>query len=474
MNQLPETEQGRADREYLHKAFEECIESNDDVAAFDLLDRGRRVVQGIEPVARASIGKSENLECFLKRADEYREVLSGRHWLPLIEGSIREGSTVAGIAFGQLDRPRRDEAASALRTWNSLFRLRFPGACDELRRSMDELLRFVGLPVADGGIEIADTTEAGFAHIRANLARPVLSSPLPAFGSTCGDRFEIVVSQTRKEPQQVEGYIRGRKLADKPVFVFLLPPEDPVYRLRWWRHCTRSRLTALPFDFTLFLHLCGARNRLPILLEIGLPFTWSCPYITKGENVAAEMFVGRSDEAVTLMARTGSCIVFGGRQLGKSALLRHVYRENHDPGTSTYITYLDVDDLGSDSQDHEAMMAAFWRRVYDDLHRDGALPELSQKILSRESRLADEVTRSISTRLSEREDMRIVLLLDESDDLLDCDSGRDRASHWCADSGASWRAASVGSKQSSRGFRASRGITTGKITPSLSSDRSWS
>ena len=125
------------------------------------------------------------------------------------------------------------------------------------------------------------------------------------------------------------------------------------------------------------------------------------------------------------MARTGSCIVFGGRQLGKSALLRHVYRENHDPGTSTYITYLDVDDLGSDSQDHEAMMAAFWRRVYDDLHRDGALPELSQKILSRESRLADEVTRSISTRLSEREDMRIVLLLDESDDLLDCDSGRD-------------------------------------------------
>ena len=58
MNQLPKTEQGRADREYLHKAFEECIESNDDVAAFDLLDRGRRVVQGIEPVARASIGRA--------------------------------------------------------------------------------------------------------------------------------------------------------------------------------------------------------------------------------------------------------------------------------------------------------------------------------------------------------------------------------------------------------------------------------
>ena len=41
MAQLPETEQSQADRDYLREALEECIESNDDVAAFDLLDRGR-------------------------------------------------------------------------------------------------------------------------------------------------------------------------------------------------------------------------------------------------------------------------------------------------------------------------------------------------------------------------------------------------------------------------------------------------
>ena len=427
LDQLPDTEQGQADRAYLREALDECMESNDHVAAFDLLDRGRRAAQGIEPVARASLGRSESLERFLRRADGYREALTGRGGLARIESSIRGGDTVAGIAFGQLDRTRRDEAAVSLGAWHSLTGLRLPAAHDELRGLMDRLLRFVGLPVANAGVDVRDTTEAGFAHIRATFTRPISSSPLPAFGSVCRDRFEIVVSQSRKEPQQVEEYIRGRKLADQPVLVFLLPPESPDYRLRWHRHCVRSRLTALPFDFAMFLHLCGVRNRLLMLLEIGLPFTWSCPYITKGENVAAEMFVGRSDEAAALRTPTGSCVVFGGRQLGKSALLRHVHRETHDPSMWTYIAYLDVDDLGIDSQDHDVMVTAFWRRIYDELHREGAIPDQPRRILDRERRLADEIPRSVMAQLATNEEMRIVLLLDESDNLLDCDSHRNFA-----------------------------------------------
>ena len=427
MAQLPETEQGQADRDYLREALQECIGNNDDVAAFDLLDRGRRATQNLEAVARASTGSSEALEHFLELADGYREALAGRGRLSQIEKSIRGGGTVAGIAFGQLDARRRGEAASGLQIWNSLFGLRFPGAHDQLNRSMDTLLRFIGLPLKANGVEVVDTTEEGFAHIRASFTRPVSSSPLPAFGSACGTCFEVVVSQTRKEPEQVEEYIRGRRLADKPVLVYLLPPQSSAYRRRWQRQCARTRLIALPLDLVLFLHLCGARNRLATLLEVGLPFTWSRPYITKGENVSDEMFVGRGDEADALMDPMGSCIVFGGRQLGKSALLRHVHRQNHDPGTSKYVIYLDVDDLGMAPQDHGTMMEVFWRRVYDELRRHGALPELQARVLSRASQLIDKVPQSIETRLSENEHMRIVLLLDESDDLLDCDSGRDFA-----------------------------------------------
>ena len=128
-----------------------------------------------------------------------------------------------------------------------------------------------------------------------------------------------------------------------PVLAVLLLPQTPTYRIRWQRHFARAQLTALPFDSVFLLHLCGERNRLPVLFELGLPFTWSRPYITKGENVASEMFVGRRNETAALIDPRGSCIVFGGRQLGKSALLRHVLREHHAPENSIYVVYLDAE-----------------------------------------------------------------------------------------------------------------------------------
>ena len=427
MKQLPKTKQGEADGEYLREAFNGCIKGNDHVAAFDLLDRGRRAAQGPEPMVRASTGSSEDLERFLKRADGHRDALSTRDSFRRLEDSIQKGSTFSEIHFGQLDRNRRDEAASAVRIWHSLTQLRFSSAHRELKDSLEELLRFIGLPLKEEGIQVADTTQPGFAHVRVTLSRPVTASPLPAFGSSSGCRYEVVVSQTRKEPEQFEEYIRARSLAGHPVLALLLLPQTPAYRIRWQRHFARVQLTALPFDSVFLLHLCGERNRLPVLFELGLPFTWARPYITKGENVASEMFVGRHNETAALIDPRGSCIVFGGRQLGKSALLRHVLREHHAPENSIYVVYLDVDDLGTDPEGHEAMMPVFWRRVYDELIRYNAIPELPQKVLNRDVRLVEDVPNSISTRLSENPHMQIVLLLDETDDLLDCDSTRDFA-----------------------------------------------
>lgn len=427
MEQLPRTKQGEADRDYLRKAFKGCIEDNDHVAAFDLLDRGRRSAQGPEPMVRASTGSSEELERFLKRADGYRDALSKRNRFGRLEDSIQKGSTFSEIPFGQLDLNRRDEAASAVRVWHSLTQIRFADAHRALKDSLEELLRFIGLPLKEGGIRVEDTTQPGFAHIRVTLSRPVTASPLPAFGSASGCRYEVVVSQTRKEPEQFEEYIRARSLAGQPVLALLLLPQTPRYRIRWQRHFARVQLTALPFDSVFFLHLCGERNRLPALFELGLPFTWTRPYITKGENVASEMFVGRRNEMAALIDPRGSCIVFGGRQLGKSALLRHVLREHHAPENSIYVVYLDVDDLGTGSEGHETMVPLFWRRVYEELVRCAAIPELPKNILNRDVRLIEEVPSSISTRLFENPHMQIVLLLDETDDLLDCDSSRDFA-----------------------------------------------
>ncbi len=418
-------ELSNSDQEYLRKAFKECLNDNDHVAARDLLDRGRKAAQGPDPMVRASTGSSNDLELFLERARGYRNALSTKKEFQKLVESIEKGNTYLNIPFGSLDRVRRDEAASALKIWNSLTNLQYSKAHSELKNSLEELLRFIGLPLKKGGIEVADTTQSGFAHIRVTLFSPVTASPLPAFGSTNKLRYQVVVSQTRKEPEQFEEYIRARGLANYPVLALLLRPQSQNYRNKWQKHFARVRLTVLPFDSVLLLHLCGQRNRLPVFFNLGLPFTWVRPYITKGENVASEMFVGRDHETEALIRRRGSCIVFGGRQLGKSALLRHVRRKHNAPEKSIYVVYLDVNDLGTDSEGHDAMKKVFWRRVYDELIRCAAIGELSHGILTRDSRLVEAVPNSISTRLSEKHHMRIVLLLDETDNLLDCDSTRD-------------------------------------------------
>ena len=180
MEQLPRTEQGEADREYLQEAFDGFMEHDDHVAAFDLLDRGRRAAQEMTAVARATTGRSDELLRFLERADRYRDTLSKPDWSARAAKSIRDGGTFSDIPFARLDRARRDQSSSALQTWNSMARLRFPSARRQLRESMDELLRFVGLPLQANGIEVVDTNQDGFAHIRATLSRPVTTLAPPS------------------------------------------------------------------------------------------------------------------------------------------------------------------------------------------------------------------------------------------------------------------------------------------------------
>ncbi len=240
----------------------------------------------------------------------------------------------------------------------------------------------------------------------------------------CGTKLDIVVSQVRTRPQDVGDYVRSRHLGSSSVLVLVYPPMRLRDRFKWKRESVRRQLTLLPLDRVLVVHLCTESNRLSRLLEFGLPCTWSRPYITKGENVAREMFVGRHQEAAALIDPHGGCIVFGGRQLGKSVLLRHVKNEHHDPDAQRFVIYVDVNTLGLEPQTHEEMLTHFWRRVHDRLKLTGAIQGLTPVKLSRHRQLVDEVPRLIETRLAKDKDARIVLLLDESDALLDLDSGR--------------------------------------------------
>ena len=430
VSQFPETERGTDDRQYFETEFSECMNQEDHVGAFDLLDRARDAVSNGERLARSpSTAPSENLTQFLNSAVKYRDGIAA-HGLVGYLDSIQQDETTHGIMYDQIDDTRLKESVSLLSTWQRLYDRNISDK--SLTACVGDVCRFAGFSV----IQHPQCLKRNDALIHVTVPLDIEpDSPLPGFGSMLalssrgnerGEnvRIDVVVSQQNHEPDEITEYLKQVGLGNKAVLVLLTRPVSPNFRLRWQQECAQKQLMALPLDSCLLLHLCGERNRLKILFEIGLPFTWALPYIPKGETVAREMFVGRSEEAKDLVDATGSCIVFGGRQLGKSALLTHIRREYHKPVDGLFIAYLDVDDLGIAPQNSDEMMRVFWQRVSDHLVQMGAISKLDSTTKSR-LRWNEAVPGAIVKALNADPGKRIALLLDETDDLLDLDSASD-------------------------------------------------
>jgi hypothetical protein len=156
--------------------------------------------------------------------------------------------------------------------------------------------------------------------------------------------------------------------------------------------------------------------------RLTLPFTTIHPYapFAAGE-VPDEVFVGREAERQAIEDPTASMFVYGGRQLGKSALLRRVERlftesppSQAGPRTGHVAVYLD---LKAASIGEAQEPAALWTVLARQLEDRG--------VLSRRPGPAtgpDAVIKQLSRWLDADDGNRLLLLLDEADNFLTADS----------------------------------------------------
>jgi len=162
------------------------------------------------------------------------------------------------------------------------------------------------------------------------------------------------------------------------------------------------------------LYLCGERgSRLPVLFECTLPFTFLEPYTTTAGLVPPEMFYGRMRERDSIVDPMGSCFIYGGRQLGKTALLRDVERTFHAPQEGRIARWLDlkVEGIGYDRPIEE-----IWHLLNKELKKAEVLPANLPDHTG-----VDRLLEHIQTWLGENEHSRILLLLDEADRFLESD-----------------------------------------------------
>ena len=90
--------------------------------------------------------------------------------------------------------------------------------------------------------------------------------------------------------------------------------------LRQWS--IRNATQFITIDETLVLYLSSIPSgALRAMFDCTLPFTCTEPFFTAPGLVPPESFFGRESERRSIIDRFGSCFVYGGRQLGKTALL---------------------------------------------------------------------------------------------------------------------------------------------------------
>lgn len=72
------------------------------------------------------------------------------------------------------------------------------------------------------------------------------------------------------------------------------------------------------------------------MLQCTLPYTIYQPFTNGSGSTADEMFFGRVSELASIRDMTGTSIVYGGRQLGKTALLERAMHLDNNPSRKEY------------------------------------------------------------------------------------------------------------------------------------------
>ena len=218
---------------------------------------------------------------------------------------------------------------------------------------------------------------------------------LPEFGSSTNGAWRICIVSSaisNSDLIQLANDVGSRGVLVLVTGVLL---EDRRTQIR--TDLIRKKRSILIIDETMLaVAFADPDDRRRALVEMAQGYSYANPYKDHARAaVPPEMFKGRTDERSAIIDQTGSYIVFGGRRLGKTALLRHIVAEQ--PAHAKY-TYVDL---------------------FEIQHAADAFDRISEKIgteiFKAPVRGSTEFATAITTWLDGDERRRLLLLIDEAD-----------------------------------------------------------
>lgn len=330
---------------------------------------------------------------------------------------IGKGSEFAGMKLSNVPGAQLKSAKQMLEAW---YLLKHAARVNEqTAANVEGLCLGLGFIVQKVTITRFSRPRRNFgeAHVETDRLQDRELCPVPAFGSSVNGRYRFVFLWGQPTEEDILQHA-GERSGERSTIILYFGRLSEARREALAR-ITRERFrTLIVLDELLLVFLCGERgSRLPLLFACAVPFTYVQPYVTTAGLVPPEMFYGREDEMKDIADPVGSIFLYGGRQLGKTALLREVERREHRPNKDRYAFWMDLkgEGIGYDRKAAD-IWPAIWRRLQ-------GIAEISDEI--KEPNNSTRIEKFIACLISHFDNSAgraLLLLLDEADRFLEVDA----------------------------------------------------
>ena len=169
-------------------------------------------------------------------------------------------------------------------------------------------------------------------HIELKAARPVGRALVPAFGSQANGTYRLLLSSAKPSVAELTD-LRDVDGGTVPLIICYFGTLSVTERLELaasWTDATRR--PTIIVDDAVLAWAASRTDPFPAVMRVTLPFTATAPFSpVKTANVPVEMFYGRDIDERRILDPQGPSIVYGGRGMGKSALLSVIQRRSWRP-----------------------------------------------------------------------------------------------------------------------------------------------
>ncbi|GAB9109921.1 RNaseH domain-containing protein [Bradyrhizobium diazoefficiens] len=315
--------------------------------------------------------------------------------------AMDEGRSYSTLDYSHLETEQRQQAANIARSLLPALKRHIKAASgsqvrDTLQTVVSQLLFEVTKLDPD---EVLTKVKQQVYVFDAKVSLPSVDSKsllLPEFGSLTQGSWRIcVATSTTPQPALLE---LSEGASPRGVLLIYLGVLNQERRKNLRLELFKRRKSMLVVDEALVtVALADKSDHRRAVLEIAQGYSGADPYRDYNRSaVPPEMFKGRSWERSAIEHSFGSHIVFGGRRLGKTALLRQIHAT---PPANAIFAYVDVDSVVDASNAFEQMS----RRI---------------SIFTSPVRSEDEFTATITKWLGQDERRRLLLLIDEADNFV--------------------------------------------------------